>query len=95
MVHYNAYITGEYSALYTPTNHAFFIVQMMFWDLRLPPQQILWFHYHSQSGDWIPRQEEDMAKTLQDLLPSVDIHTRSIQNKHEPRKKKNNLITFH
>ena len=25
MVHYNAYITGEYNALYTPTNHGFFI----------------------------------------------------------------------
>ena len=24
MVHYNAYITGEYNALYTPTNHGFF-----------------------------------------------------------------------
>ena len=24
MVYCNAYITGEYNALYTPTNHAFF-----------------------------------------------------------------------
>ena len=24
MVYYNAYITGEYNALYTPTNHGFF-----------------------------------------------------------------------
>ena len=24
MVHYNAYITGEYNVLYTPTNHGFF-----------------------------------------------------------------------
>ena len=28
MVYYNAYITGEYNALYTPTNHGFFIAQL-------------------------------------------------------------------
>ena len=30
MVHYNAYITGEYNALYTPTNQGFFIAQIRF-----------------------------------------------------------------
>ena len=28
MVHYNSYITGKYNALYTPTNHGFFIAQV-------------------------------------------------------------------
>ena len=28
MVHYNAHTTGEYNALYTPTNHGFFIAHM-------------------------------------------------------------------
>ena len=28
MVYYNAYITGEYNALYTPTNHGFFIAHI-------------------------------------------------------------------
>ena len=28
MVYYNAYITGEYNALYTPTNQGFFIAQV-------------------------------------------------------------------
>ena len=95
MVHYNAYITGEYSALYTPTNHAFFIVQMMFWDLQLPPQQILWFHYHSQSGDWIPRQEEDMAKNPQDLLPPLWMSTPGLYKKNMSHEKKTTYITFH
>ena len=30
MVYYNAYITGEYNALYTPTNHGFFIAHFIF-----------------------------------------------------------------
>ena len=70
VVYYNAYITGEYNALYTPTNHGFFHCSLTFVTSRSSTKNLLHLHEGRATLIWSIWQRHQMIRTRRRVVVS-------------------------